>query len=158
MRIQISQCKRHTREIGNGTLKRTTTANCHYKQQVPHIIDNTMGDLALLKLIPKEPGLSKAFDYILDDSISLEAASNEPYDIYDDESILRQNIRSSNPVKKMIARQDEARRLSNIQEPELFKGKASKSNNSSYNSTRNTQIQKMERNDKNIGTVNIKTF
>ena len=87
-----------------------------------NVLALSKNDLALLKSIPKEPGISKAFQ--LDDSICIEAASNEPYDIFDEESVIRQNIRSSNPVKKMMARQEKARRLSNTEETRVFKGKA----------------------------------
>ena len=73
------------------------------REIVPQVVNNTISDFTLLKLIPKEPGISNAFDCIPDDSVSLEAASHEPFDIYDDESIMRQNIRNSNPVKKMMA-------------------------------------------------------
>ena len=41
-----------------------------------------MNDLMLLKAIPKETVISKVFQ--LDDSISMEAASNEPYDIFNE--------------------------------------------------------------------------
>ena len=61
---------------------------------VPQVVNNTMSDLGLLKSILKEAGMTKAFNCNLDDSSSLEAASNEPYDVYDDKSIIRQNIRS----------------------------------------------------------------
>ena len=83
---------------------------------VPQVFSHTMSDLALLKSVPKEPGISKALQF--DDSISIEAASNKPYDMFNEESVLRQNIRRSNPVEKMASK-EKARRLSNLAEPRV---------------------------------------
>ena len=101
-----------------------------------------MSDLALLKSIPKEPGIFDAFDCTLDDSISLEAASHKPFNIFDDESTIRQKIRNSNPVKKMMARQEKARRLSNMVEPRTFKEKACKQQQQKRKMTETEDVEK----------------
>ena len=38
----------------------------------------------------------------------MEAASNEPYDIFDDKTIARENMWMSNPVNKIQAREEQA--------------------------------------------------
>ena len=50
-----------------------------------------------------------------DDFITMEAACNEPYEIFDDQAILRQNVRTSNPVSKIKAREEKALKLSALE-------------------------------------------
>ena len=54
----------------------------------------------------------------------MEAASNESYDIFDEEFVIRQNISRINPVRKMMARQQKTRGLARLEHPRAFKGKA----------------------------------
>ena len=51
-----------------------------------------MSELSLLKTIPKELETSNVLNLRSDDFIMMEAACNEPSDIFDDKAILRQNI------------------------------------------------------------------
>ena len=58
-----------------------------------------MKDLSFQKTVPQELESSEVFKLQSADIESMESARNEPFDIFDDKAIVRQNTRTSNPVK-----------------------------------------------------------
>ena len=55
------------------------------------------------------------------DVISVKSASNKPDDIFDDKALSKQNMWTSNPVKKIKVREEKTLKLSAIEQPSSFK-------------------------------------
>ena len=80
-----------------------------------------MTDLSLQRSIPQELEFSDTFGVYSAGVVWMESARNEPLDIFDDKAIVSQNVKMSNPVAKMQAKEKRALKLAAPAEPFVYK-------------------------------------